>query len=471
MRYPRLGALPAVVGALLVGSSTAATAAGPATAAPAVIRPAPSPPATTQPATAPVPAPDTTVGRQVGWLVDASRRLPVPETELRAHLTEPSLTALGGVAGINALLRTAAGDTGLRLAAYRAQFRREDGYAFGTLHGAGRTWHLVAIAVADGRLGRLAITPVPTSWAELDGRLGRLAPRATLLAAEVTGAGRCRPVHTVGAATARPIGSVFKLYVLGALGEAVRRGSASWDEPFAVRDEWKVSRTEPVGALAAGTRLPLRTYAEYMIYYSDNSATDHLMHRLGRSAVEAQQVRFGTRRPDANTPMLTTREVLQLKTIDYPRYADAYAGLPTDAHRRAFLREVLPGLPPPAGSWPEPRHIDSIEWFASANDLCRIMTGLQRQSRVPGQRDIGRVLSLEGTTSVGLDLARWPVGRFKGGSEPGVLARNYLARTATGRTFAVAVLLSDPARSINDSARTAELLALVNGGFGLLDRS
>ncbi len=416
--------------------------------------------------------PDTPVARQLSWLLAASHRLPLAESEMRAHLSDPLLESLGPD-GLNDLLAEAGGTNGLRLDSYRAQREpRADSEAYALLTGGAGTHHAVVVTDADGAIASLRLTPLPRSWTELTERARAVAPEVSFLAAEIeepdeTGEpGKCRPVHAHAPATPRPIASVFKLYVLGALAEAVRTGRAEWDEPLAVREEWKTPGG-PVAELPAGTRLTLREYAEHMIFYSDNSATDHLMHRVGRGAVEDQQARFGMADPAANLPFLLTREMTQLKTADYPVHADAFAALDEEG-RRAYLDRVVAGLPLPDTLWGEPRSIDQVEWFASADDLCRAFAQLRAQAAQPGQEPVNSSLSLMGTRILGLDTETWPTGWFKGGSEPGVVTRSFLAASATGETYVVSVLAGDPENNVSDAATVSELLALCAGAFRLM---
>jgi beta-lactamase class A len=238
----------------------------------------------------------------------------------------------------------------------RTQHLRADTNAFALVDGPGGQRHAVLVADGSGRLDYLKLTPVPASWAEVDRRLRALAPRASILAAEVGRDGRCRPRHGLDADRPRPMGSAFKLYVLGAVAHAVRTGTASWDEPLAVRDEWKADPGGVVGGLPAGTVLPLREYASHMIFYSDNSATDHLLHRVGRAAATDQLRRFGMRDPAANRPFLFAREMFQLKSTHYPTHADAYLALDRPG-RLAYLTDVVAGLPAPTpGCGPSARH-------------------------------------------------------------------------------------------------------------------
>ena len=113
----------------------------------------------------------------------------------------------------------------------------------------------------------------------------------------------------------------------GALGRPAR-------DPRVV-EEPSVGRAQNV---AAGTGVPLRRYAEPMISISDNTAADHLIHRLGRRAVEAQMTRFGMARPLLDTPFLTTRELFVLKGS-----ADRSLRAATARSRRRPAATSLPG--------------------------------------------------------------------------------------------------------------------------------
>jgi beta-lactamase class A len=414
------------------------------------------------------PIPDTPVGRQLAWLIQASRRLPLSEAELRAHIEPGALTAAGGPAGMNGALASVASRTGLRLHRI-TQATATTMTAIVT--GGSEDWLTFLAVGGDGLVSGLQFVrylPAPTSWAELDRRLGALAPRVSFLAAEVGPGGRCVPVHGLEPTVQRPLGSAFKLYVLGALARAVRTGRASWDQQLAIRDDWKSRPSGVLQDLPAGTRLPLRSYADQMIAISDNTAADHLIHRLGRSDVEAQQVRFGMRRPDLNRPFLLTRELFVLKGARYPRLADSYQRLPRP-RRGAYLTGVVDRVPlSEVSAWQSPRAIDTIEWFGSPMDICEAFAGLRRQSAAPGGAPVAAALS-RNDGGIGLDRSRWPTVWYKGGSEPGVLTLNYLARATDGRTFVVSAMLGDPRQPIRDTAGP-EVQALIRGAFQLAQR-
>jgi hypothetical protein len=113
-----------------------------------------------------------------------------------------------------------------------------------------------------------------------------------------------------------------------------------------------------------------------------------------------------------------------------------------------------------------PASLQTLEWFASPDDLCRAFAGLQQLAAQPALAPIGPILSAN-DGGLGLDPAQWPTVWFKGGSEPGVLTLGYLATDSKGQTFVVIAMLSDPSAAPPPSA-TAGLLAIVQGAFGLV---
>jgi hypothetical protein len=299
--------------------------------------------------------------------------------------------------------------------------------------------------------------PAPVSWAGLDASLRTLAPRVSFAAARISASG-CRLVHGDSPATARPLGSAFKLYVLGAVARAVKSGRLSWDTSLAINPAWKSLPSGVLQNQPDGTPLPLSEYADYMIAISDNTAADHLIHEVGRSAVQQQFARFGNRAP--NKPLLTTREFFALKGSNYPATAKAYLALPVAGRARA-----LPGLDqvPLTGitAWQHPRMIDKVEWFGSPLDICRAYAGLWSLK----DPQVNEALTLN-DGGIGLSPADFPTIWFKGGSEPGVLTLNYLARAADGTPVTASLMLCDPARALPDAV-AAQALALLRGGVTL----
>jgi len=248
------------------------------------------------------------------------------------------------------------------------------------------------------------------------------------------------PEGIVPLASAEPdaalaIGSAFKLYVLGDLVRQVEAGERRWEEVARLRP---TLRTLPSGMLQswpADAPVTLHTLATLMISVSDNTATDHLLGLLGRDRVETVQAAMGHSHPERNVPFLGVGEAFRLKAS--PDLATAYAGADV-AGKRALLETRVAALPlesyAPGG---EPLRIDTIEWFASARDLCRAVDWLRRHSEAAPGASARQILAI----NPGLDLRKeqWDYIGYKGGSEPGVLNLTLLLRaTAPQRWYALA---------------------------------
>ena len=158
------------------------------------------------------------------------------------------------------------------------------------------------------RVSALFIRPLPRpapagdTWLKIDEDLVALGERVSFAAMRVNGDAGFVPVHMLHEDESLAIGSTFKLWILGALGEAVRAGDLRFEDTLAVRDEWKSLPSGTMQFEPAGKAFTLREYAEKMISISDNTATDHLLYAVGReNAGGSCAVRegLGAERPDA----------------------------------------------------------------------------------------------------------------------------------------------------------------------------
>lgn len=297
-----------------------------------------------------------------------------------------------------------------------------------------------------------------------DRTLRSLAPRVSFGLYDVTD-GSCRLVHGIDAETPRPVGSAFKLWVLAALAEEIDAGRATWDETMPVSDALQSSSDGEIATMAAGTPVTLRRYAELMIAISDNSATDHLLHRIGRETVERAMRASGVADTERNVPMLSTRELFLLKwgrTLP----ASAYLAMDTAARRRA-LDTTLAGVGLVAdgvatADTTRPAMIDEIEWFASPLDQCRTQLRLAELARRPGLEPVADIL--RANPGLPFDPA-WTDVRFKGGSEAGVVFGSWRLTRNDGRTVVLAGGASDPAAPVP----TLHAMSVVGRGIELLD--
>jgi beta-lactamase class A len=325
--------------------------------------------------------------------------------------------------------------------------------------GSGQPWHvrLGVEASAPYRIDDLFFEPAPlpatmpnppASWKSLDRRLKQVAPEVAFVAAEVTD-GTCRPVQSLDADRELAIGSSFKLYVLGELARQIAAGTASWDEPLTLRAKLK---SLPSGSMLYeknGSVFPILTYAEHMIAESDNTATDHLIDRLGRQNIERMMATMGHSHPALNTPLLMTREWFAIKLRLTADQIAAYLAADDATRRKLLTDEVDPQADTlwDGEEWVNPYLIDSIEWFASPADLCRAMAYLLGQSSQPGLTPILDCLSLN--PGIPFDAATWSYVGHKEGYETGVKSQDWLLQRTDGRWFVIAAIINDPTKEID----------------------
>ena len=409
--------------------------------------------------------PDTPVGIQARWLVAATAHLPISDTEVRAHF-DASFLAQVSAATLNQVL---AGTTEVSVVSIATS--QPD--ALVMIVSTGGMQLQVSLAVdAQGLISGLLIgpapLPMPTTWAGVDAALRSVAPEVHLLVANVTN-GSIQPVHGIDPATAVPLGSIFKLYVLAALGDAVVSGKVTWNQPLTITAQLKSLPSGELQTKPDGTQISVQDVATKMISVSDNTAADMLINLVGRPAVEAALTATGMADTSRDRPFLTTREMFGLKLDQWPMLAKQYIAA-DEAARRAMLAANVDPAPLPAlaeaGAWTTPREIDNIEWFASANDISRVFISLAALARQPGLSPIAHVLTLN-DGGLRLDPAEWKTTWFKGGSEPGVLTLAYLATTHTGQSYVVVALTENPLKPIDESRAGPAMLSAIKGAFTL----
>ncbi len=416
--------------------------------------------ASAKPSTA-ITLPDTPAGAQLRWLI-AVKHLPMSVAQIRAHF-DAAFRAQVSPAKLN---QGILGATDVKLVSIKV----DEPSRLAVIVSTGGVLQVqVALAIdRQGLISGLRISPVtPTAWAGVDAAVRLVAPKVRLLVADVT-KGTCQPVHQIDPATAAPLGSAFKLYVLDALGNAVASGKARWNQPLTITPQLKSPFSE-LQHKSDNTRISVHDTAAKMIFKSDNTAADMLINLVSRPEVEAVLTTTGMAAPARDQPFLTTREMSILKLDQWPTLAQRYIAA-DEAGRRALLAATVDRAPLPSDAarkaWTTPRDIDSLEWFASVNDICRLYTSLAALDRRPGLSPIGDVLSLSDGW-LQLDPAQWKRTWYKGGYEPGVLTMAYMATTHAGRSYVVAVFAENPSEPINEATATPFMRSAIRGAFTL----
>jgi beta-lactamase class A len=241
-------------------------------------------------------------------------------------------------------------------------------------------------------------------------------------------------IHALHADTVLAIGSTFKLYLLGTIVEQGR----PWDDVVELTDDHKSLPSGVLQAWPDGSPVTVHTLASQMISISDNTATDHLLHYLGRTTVESQLAVMGTADPERSMPMLSTMEMFKIKSDRklLRKYVKADV-----AKRRGLLDgrvKKMSGenLAPYADATPVA--IETVEWYASAADLCRAMDWFRRRN----DKKALDILAIN--PAVPHMKNEFDYIGYKGGSEPGVLNFTWLVRTKKGEYYALSMGWNNP---------------------------
>lgn len=302
-------------------------------------------------------------------------------------------------------------------------------------------------ADADARVIGLRLTGfemADDSFAKVAAEIAALPGATGFLVAELDGAA-IRPLAAANPDRQFAVGSTFKLYVLAELAAQVTAKKRRWSDVVPL-SHLSFSSTGTAN-WPKDTPVTLQSLANWMISVSDNSATDTLIHVLGREAIEAQMRVAGHSAPSRNIPFLTTVEAFALKgnNFESERTAfiagdDAAQRKMIDANQSRLTLANVDGVSFAGG----PRFIDSLEWFASPNDVARLMIDLRSRNSPTAMSAMA--------INPGVDPGAskdWSWLGYKGGSELGVISMSLLGqRKSDGKWFVVTASWNNPAAPV-----------------------
>lgn len=305
--------------------------------------------------------------------------------------------------------------------------------------GAGPDEKVFGLVFTNFEMANDSFDKIAAEFAALPGNAG-------FLVAELDGGTIIHPLAAAHADTQFAVGSTIKLYILDELAAQIAAGTRKWS------DVAPLSHLSFSSAGTAnwpkGTPVTLQTLANWMISVSDNGATDTLIHLLGRERIEARMKSAGHSAPSRNIPLLTTVEAFALKGNNFNDLRPLFIKGDDAAQRRLIEsnenRLTLSNVD--GVSFVEgPRFIDSLEWFASPNDIARAMVDLRARGSAP------TMSALAINNGVGPAAAEpWRYLGYKGGSENGVLSMSLLGeRKVDGKWFVVTASWNDPKANLD----------------------
>lgn len=282
------------------------------------------------------------------------------------------------------------------------------------------------------------------NFAKVAGEIAALPGATGFLVAELDGAA-IRPLAAANPDRQFAVGSTFKLFILDELAAQVAAKKRRWSDvvPLSHRSFSSIGTAN----WPKDTPVTLQSLANWMISVSDNSASDTLIHLLGREAIEARMLASEHSAPSRNIPFLTTVEAFALKGNNFERERTAFiAGDDAaqrkliDANQSRLTLANVDGVSFAGG----PRFIDSLEWFASPNDVARLMIDLRDRNSPTAMS----AMAINPGVAPGA-TKDWSWLGYKGGSELGVISMSLLGqRKSDGKWFVVTASWNNPAAPV-----------------------
>jgi beta-lactamase class A len=293
-------------------------------------------------------------------------------------------------------------------------------------------------------------TETTKAVADLPGTVG-------YLATEITEDG-VKPLFGKNENSGFAIGSSFKLFILGTLADEVNADRRQFENVMRLKPEWIGPPSSEMGAWPMGSPVTLHTLALKMNSISDNTATDHLLHLLGREVIEKQMAVMGHAHPEWNRPLLSTREMTELRDKAANMPGREYAKL-DDAGKRKFLKEKFSGKADYEKLDFDTAAYNLSEWFATPLDMAKAMAWLKRHSEDNQPANpIRGILAAE--TKLTYDKKIWPYVGFKGGSEDQILCGNWLLKNKNGRWYTFHMYCNSPKEKVEPEKFVKALQAL-----------
>lgn len=317
---------------------------------------------------------------------------------------------------------------------------------------------------ADGLVDRFEVSLQPPNikaWSDIDAVLTKSGARYSYQVSKVDN-GKCAKFAGTNTELSLPLASIFKLYVLLAIADAVKAGTLHWTDQLTITDEAKKVGSATLDELPSGTQVSVRKAAQEMISASDNMATDLLIGRLTPGAVERALVAAGHHDPASMTPFPTMHELFSIgwgKPDLREQWKEATPQL------RAQLLEQTNSRPyePDPARTSAPASLYGAEWYGSADDICRVHAALQAAA-VGEAAPVKQILS--SVPGIELDKSKWPYIGAKAGNLPGDMTFSWYTIDRTGQPWVVSFQANWP--RFNSNTAAGWLLSIAKQAFGLI---
>ncbi len=303
--------------------------------------------------------------------------------------------------------------------------------------------------------------PVIDEWADIDAELTKSGARYSYQIARVTD-GRCEKVAGTNTDMSLPLASIFKLYVLLAVAEAVKAGTVGWTDALTITEEAKAVGSPELDDLPPGSTVTVREAAQQMISASDNMATDLLIERLGPGAIERALVTAGHHDPESMTPFPTMHELFSVGWGE-PDLREQWKQASPQGRAQLLQQTNSRPYEPDPHRTHTPASGIGAEWYGSAADICRLHAALQTAA-VDEAAPVKDILSA--VRGIDLDRKEWPYVGAKAGNLPGDLTFSWYAVDHAGQPWVVSLQANWP--EFRSQTAAGWLMSIVTQAFELI---
>ncbi|HET9033575.1 MAG TPA: serine hydrolase [Dokdonella sp.] len=208
-------------------------------------------------------------------------------------------------------------------------------------------------------------------------KFATLSSAPSLLVGRINSANQCTTIQDRNANTPRATASIFKTWVLGGVGQSIVEGTLSSTEILPM----VASELAPGGTINSeplNTPFPLSDLATLMMGISDNTATDLLHERVGRTRLDQIVTEYGVAQPNLLQPLLGISEQFHL-FLSFPLAQALTYVNGTQPFKYQFLHDNIEPLGPNnGGPYFHESLLTSGTWRASPFDICRAFAKLRR---------------------------------------------------------------------------------------------
>lgn len=289
---------------------------------------------------------------------------------------------------------------------------------------------------------KLEVTTEPpriSSWADVDAVLSKTGARYAYQLAKVDN-GQCHRVAGTNTSESLPLASIFKLYVLYAVADAVKAGTLRWNDLLTITTDAKAVGSSGLEKLPAGAQVTVRLAAEKMISTSDNMATDLLIGRIGPGAVERALAAAGHHDPASMTPFPTMHELFAVGWGE-PDLREQWKQASPQGRAELLKQASSRPYEPDPQRTHTPASTYGIEWYGSPEDICRVHAALQTGA-VGAAAPVKDIMSA--VPGIDLDRTEWPYIGAKAGNLPGELTFSWYAVDRAGQPWVLSLQMNWP---------------------------